>query len=196
MTPKAKEQLSDGVENVFCETDGITCFTHVRGRSAVSLLQSRAMSTIVIVMVVSGSPEKIATLPNPAASSPSLKGYFLTSLQEAATDPDLLAALESATVEEITSVEGPAWIEGKNAENAPINCLTADGTYADHLHPDHTGGPGDIWYGDLTEAKTRCDANDECVVLHDWNGDGKGWRACKSVTYNDEGPAHTMVRAI
>merc|ERR1719333_758649 len=147
------------------------------------------MSTIVIIMVVSGSPDKIAALPEAVTASASFIAEFLASIKEAATDPDLLAALESATVEEITSVEGPAWVEGKNAENAPISCMTADGTYADHVNPDHTGGPGDIWYGDLTEAKTRCDANDECVVLHDWNGDGKAWRACKSVTYNDEGPA-------
>jgi hypothetical protein len=120
----------------------------------------------------------------------------LTSLKKAATDPKLVAALKSANVNEVTSVEGPAWIEGENAENGGISCLTADGTYADHLYSFHSGGHGEIWYGDLAEAKKRCDANDECVVLHDWDGDGIAWRACRSVTFNAEGPAHTMVRAI
>jgi len=64
----------------------------------------------------------------------------------------------------------------------------------DHLYSNHLGGYGEIWYGDLSEAKARCDANVECVVLHDWDGDNRAWRACRSVTYNEEGPVYIMVR--
>jgi len=208
MTAEAHEQLSAGAENALpCGLDGLTCFAHARGRKGVSLIQSLVRlvspetSTIAIIICVSGPPDKIAALPDPATIHVT---EVLTSLKKAATDPKLVAALKSANVNEVTSVEGPAWIEGKNAENGGISCLTADGTYADHLYSFHSGGHGEIWYGDLAEAKKRCDANDECVVLHDWDGDGRAWRACRSVVYNDykgprlelRGPAHTMVRAI
>jgi hypothetical protein len=197
MTAKAQKQLSRGLKNAFpCGTGGLTCVTHVREKLGVSLIQSRAISTIIIVIVVSGPPEEIAALPDPATDLASLIAAILKSLKKAATDPDLAGAMESANVNDVKSVDGPAWIEGKNADNGGISCLTVNGSYADHLYSHHFGGHGEIWYGDLTEAKARCDANAECVVLHDWDGDGKAWRACRSVTYNDEGPAHTMVRAI
>jgi len=198
LTLGQEEELSAGALHSFlCGLEGITCFPHVRSRLGVSLIQSeKTVSTIVIIIVVSGSPDALAAIPGLAALLARLQAELLASLIEAVTDPDLEDALESGNVEDVTSVEGPAWIEGQNAENAPFSCLTADGTYSDHIDADHYGGPGDIWYGDLKEAKERCDANDECVVLHDWGGDGGPWRACRSVTYNDEGPAHTMVRAI
>jgi len=195
MTPEAHEQLSAGAENALpCGLDGLTCFAHARAGKGVSLIQeSPEISTVIIIICVSGPPDKIAALPDPETIYVT---EVLTSLKKAATDPKLVAALKSADVNEVTAVEGPAWIEGKNAENGGISCLTADGTYADHLYSHHSGGHGDIWYGDLTEAKARCDANAECVVLHDWDGDNRAWRACRSVTSSDDGPAHTMVRAI
>jgi hypothetical protein len=199
MTPKAQKQLSVGVENAFpCGQEGMTCFTHARAKHGVSLIQGVAIHAIIIVITVSGPRDKIDALPDTDSVTDlaSLIAALFNSLKAAATDPDLSAAMASASVNKVKSVDGPAWIEGKNAENGGISCLTINGDYAEHVYSHHFGGHGDIWYGELAEAKSRCDANAECDVLHDWDGDGKAWRACRSVTYNDDGPAHTMVRAI
>jgi len=38
------------------------------------------------------------------------------------------------------------------------------------------------WYGTLADAKALCTACPSCAALHDWGGDGRNWRACRSVT--------------
>ena len=52
----------------------------------------------------------------------------------------------------------------------------------------------DSWYGTLEEAKIRCNADPNCVALHDFNNDGNNWRFCSSVTYQVDGPASTMLK--
>merc|ERR1719321_891828 len=200
LTADAQEELIESAENVLCARDDVTCTALLRERSdqddGVSFIQKRGMHVIVIVIVVSATPDTLFSLPDPTIPTmlAALTESLLSSLNAFATDPELQSALDSGDVEGITSEAGTVWKQGPNAENAPFSCLTADGTYADHLDADHSDGPGDIWYGTLSEAKERCDANVECVVLHDWDGDDNdAWRACRSVTYNEGGPAHTML---
>mmetsp|Transcript_82462 Transcript_82462/g.229853 ORF Transcript_82462/g.229853 Transcript_82462/m.229853 type:complete len:844 (-) Transcript_82462:71-2602(-) len=88
--------------------------------------------------------------------------------------------------------EDLAWYRSTNAENAlpGLECLADSGTFEAHIN-----GQSNTWFGELAEAKARCKANPECTVLHDLNGDGNTWRACKSVISAEGGQAHTMVHA-
>jgi len=196
MTAEAKKELKTGAEEAFhCGTD-VNCAAELQEGPGVSLIESRKSFTIIIVVVVLGVPDEVAALPDLATELDSLKSHILAGLIQAAKDPALHAALLVGTVDDVTPEAGHSWIQGTNAENAPFSCLRVDGQgYADHLYADHSGGDGDVWYGDLSEAKKRCVADDECVVLHDWAGDGIAWRACRSVTFNAGGPAHTMMRS-
>merc|ERR1719420_2644770 len=196
MTAEAKKELKIGAENAFHCGTGVYCAAELQEGAGVSLLESRKSFTIIIVIVILGVPDEVAALPDPATESDSLQSQVFASLLVTATDPALHAALLSASVDEVTPDAGHSWIQGMNAENAPFSCLRSDGQgYADHLYAEHSDGHGDVWYGDLSEAKKRCDADDECVVLHDWAGDGKAWRSCRSVTFKAGGPAHTLVRS-
>jgi hypothetical protein len=194
MTTEAKKELKRGAQNAFhCGTD-VYCAAELQEGPVVSLIESRKSFTIVIVVVILGVPDQVAALPDLATELDGLLAQVMASLIVAAKDPALHDALESGAVEGVTPESGHSWIQGTNAENAPFSCLRVDGHgYTDHLYADHSGDDGDVWYGDLSEAKKLCDADDECVVLHDWDGDGIAWRACRSVTFNAEGPAHTLV---
>jgi len=52
------------------------------------------------------------------------------------------------------------------------------------------------WYGTLEDAQEKCSNDPTCVVLHDWNADGKAWRTCSHVTYSATGGADTMIQAL
>merc|ERR1712130_197830 len=82
---------------------------------------------------------------------------------------------------------GPAATMIKYTEASTVY---VDGDRATNGHSDC-----DSWYGTLSEAKTRCTENPQCNVLHDFNGDGINWRACRSVTSQNGGPAATMIKS-
>jgi len=61
-----------------------------------------------------------------------------------------------------------------HAANSGYDCLCASGS-------GYCTGSADTWYGTIEDAKVKCNANAECLYLHDFNDDGNNWRACRSV---------------
>ena len=74
----------------------------------------------------------------------------------------------------ITTLDEFAYVSGASAANDGYVC--------------------DSWFGTLPEAKDRCNADLNCVALHDFNNDGNNWRFCQSVTSQIDGPAATMLK--
>ena len=74
------------------------------------------------------------------------------------------------------------WSAGDAALNSGWVCLNNAGSYATSAS----------WYGSLADAEAKCDAENECTVLHYYGADGKNWRAYKSV--NSGTGAATMVK--
>ena len=74
------------------------------------------------------------------------------------------------------------WSAGDAALDSGWVCLNNAGSYATSAS----------WFGSLADAEVKCDADNECTVLHDYGADGENWRACKSV--NSGTGSATMVK--
>ena len=70
-----------------------------------------------------------------------------------------------------------SYVAGASASNGNTASLAANGCKSG---------------GTLAQAQELCNADSACTVLHDYNGDGAGWRACEKVTSGTG--ATTMVK--
>merc|ERR1711924_60667 len=72
--------------------------------------------------------------------------------------------------------EGGKGKEGKEEKEEGGQAIYADGP---KMGNDAYRSCGDqTWVGTLDQAKTKCDADPKCGVIHDWNCDGVNWRVC------------------
>ena len=90
--------------------------------------------------------------------------------------------VQSSTIWMAGQMTGLVYTTGDAAANGGWDCLNAAGSYS----------TSSSWYGSLADTKAKCDADNECTVLHDYAADGNNWRACKSVSSGTG--AATMVK--
>jgi hypothetical protein len=74
-------------------------------------------------------------------------------------------------------------------------CQAVTGNYVDGPRVDSNSYQQcDDWYGSLSDAEAKCNADSTCSVLHDFGCDGQGWRFCGANVLQNTGDSNACTK--